>query len=92
MKKALIVFIVVLATVVSCSGYDKVACMEEVQAAFPDSEVRIAPGKIFKYIVRNRDGSIVYVETMGIYSTKLTTKAEVFGPLRVEDPPDFMCN
>lgn len=61
-----------------CAGYDVSDCYESVQAAYPDAEVQMIPGEKWRFLVRTKEGDIIYVETMNILDTEMTQKFTAF--------------
>jgi hypothetical protein len=59
------------------NGWDNAKCLQAVQAAFDGSSVFSLPDAKYRFIVKDTDGSIWYVKTMG-EDTTVTTKLKVF--------------
>lgn len=71
-----LVFLVLLA---GCGGADSPSrCMDAVQRAFPQGDVRMSPENKFHYIVRDVDGSVWWVETGNFSNPDISEKVRVF--------------
>lgn len=60
-----------------CDALDRTRCQENVSNAFPDSEVVQTPNG-YRFIVRDKNGNIWYVETMNMFDANVSGKVLVF--------------
>lgn len=47
-----------------CSGYSADVCYQGVKAAYPGADIAVIPGEKYRFIVKQKNGDILYVETM----------------------------
>lgn len=59
------------------SGFNPSKVRAAVAQDYPDAEVTNAPGLKFTFLVRRQDGSVLWVEYMGV-DTKATVEAVMF--------------
>jgi hypothetical protein len=59
-------------------GVDASKCRQSVMEELEAEEIQTIPGLDYRFIVRMDDGSIVYAETMGWNSSKVTSKSVLF--------------
>lgn len=71
------VVLVLSLALVGC-GYSMADCYNSVVEAYPNSEVRMIPGENWRFIVKQPDGTILYVETMNTTNTNVTQEFAVF--------------
>jgi hypothetical protein len=76
--KKIILILCVLALTACGDATDPMACWESVARTYPGSDVAVIPGHNYRFIVRKPNGSIIYVETMSISDTKVTTAFTAF--------------
>ena len=78
--KKLIGCLVMGVGVVGCSdpAFNSAACRQAVVDEFKTADVQNLEGAKFKFVVRDPDNNIWYVETMSSQSTKVTAKTMLF--------------
>ncbi len=62
-------------------GFNETLCRESVCSNLKTLEVWTLPRSDYKFIARKPDGSIVYVETLGL-TTNISAMTVVFGPTK----------
>lgn len=65
--------------VVTARGSDSPAkCMESVQKAFPEGDWKLVPAQYYKFLVRDKDGSVWWVETINFSDSEISSKVKLF--------------
>jgi hypothetical protein len=83
-KEALVAFVVIMVVVLvtaalSWKGSDSPGkCMESVQKAFPEGDWKNVPIQYYKFIVRDKDGSVWWVETFNFTDSEISSKVKLF--------------
>lgn len=75
MKKILLA-ITLIASLAGCSGFDKNACRESVVKQFNTQNV--VEVKEYRYVVKDNQGNLWYVEVMNGNDTNITKKIPIF--------------
>jgi hypothetical protein len=52
--------------------------MDSVQKAFPEGEWKSVPANNFKFLVRDKDGSVWWVETLNFSDSEVSSKLKLF--------------
>lgn len=63
---------------IGCAGMDRGGCFESVSKAFPKSQIVVIDKYGYKFLVKDQNGKIFYVETMNQTNTDITLKRELF--------------
>lgn len=71
MKKLVVLGLMVF-SLTACDSYDGNKCYESVRKAYPDAKVHLLPSEKFRFIVETKQGEVIYVETMDVWSTDIT--------------------
>ena len=71
MKKILI-GIVLVAGLISCSGLNSSKCRETVEKVYPDAIIYSSPGRSYTFIVMRDNCEVLLVTTGDLYTTKIT--------------------
>ena len=61
-----------------CAGDDRSECFQSVQNTFPGGKVVVLGRDGYKFVVKDKDGSVWYVETMNSSDTNITKKIQLF--------------
>jgi hypothetical protein len=81
-KLIAIAAIVVGLTGCTYSAYNTDKCRESVMLELDTSDVLPTKGQKFRFLARTKDGAVYIVETLSSDSTKVTSKAMIFPPLK----------
>lgn len=80
LKSLMVLFALASLFLIGCGdGWNPVKVRAGVNAEFPDSEVSTVPGKKYSFIVRRRNGEVLYAEYMGNDAVSTSTVV-LFGP------------
>lgn len=74
LKRSTFVLSILIASlaVTGCGGYDPNNCYESVKRAYPNAEVVMIPGEDYRFIVKEVNGDVIYVETMNMSNGDVT--------------------
>jgi len=78
MKIKLLTLISICGMLVGCAGNNPVACQSEVAKEFPEGEIQGIPGCNYKFLVRDTNSSIWYVENLNLNDSKISGKVLLF--------------
>lgn len=79
MKKLLLfVLLIFVMAILSCSGWDRGKCYDSAQKAFPEGRVVVIDETGWRFIVKDKDGSIWYVVAGNDTNSDITEKRKLF--------------
>jgi len=64
--------------VAGCSGFEQNTCYEGVKKKYPTAEVAMIPDEKYRFIVKTKNGDILYVETMNFSNGDVTESYTAF--------------
>lgn len=78
MSKLLLSLFVVLSFLITGCGISPITARQTVVETYPEADIINIPGQSYKFIVRDTNGSIWWVETMNSLNDKISNKTKLF--------------
>jgi hypothetical protein len=65
-------------SLIGCDAHNHAACFMSIQKEFPNSQICVVDRNGYRFVVKDKDGLIWYVETRNYTNTNISLKQKLF--------------